>query len=98
MQAVTLGIRDYMLKQRFSLAELLTRVRRHIAPSRSPHRQGEEIARPSLRPSVRPEKPDPPTSRAETQNQRQRLRSAMPPRTRDATIWATSLMKSASSA
>ena len=27
------GVRDYMLKQRFSLPEFLTRVRRHVAPS-----------------------------------------------------------------
>ena len=32
LRAAHLGVRDYMLKSRFSFAELLTRVRRHVVP------------------------------------------------------------------
>jgi HD-like signal output (HDOD) protein/CheY-like chemotaxis protein len=44
LRAAQLGIRDYMLKKRFSLAELLTRVRRHVMPAREREMAGKPPA------------------------------------------------------
>jgi HD-like signal output (HDOD) protein/DNA-binding NarL/FixJ family response regulator len=43
LRAAQLGVRDYMLKKRFSVAELLTRVRRHVSPSGTPHIKDERL-------------------------------------------------------
>ena len=43
LRAAQLGVRDYMLKKRFTVAELLIRVRRHVAPSQPQHQRIERL-------------------------------------------------------
>lgn len=66
MRAAELGVRGYMLKKQFSMPELLTRVRRHVAPSRAPIRQPTGIGAIPAKtlPSLAPVAPNPATPAA----------------------------------
>lgn len=59
LRAARLGVRDYMLKKRFSFAELLTRVRRHVVPSRAKDSNNAQGGALTTQPRRAPAQPSP---------------------------------------